>query len=447
MKRAPRGRGGQTLVAAVLMATAALVIVPLLVFSVQNEARWTVKQDRSTLAYHLAEAGQDRAVAFLAASDESWSQALAGTPAPGYAGDVQYSDVAGGLYTISLSSGPLADQVTVLTKGRDAGSKEVRAIQAVYGADKSVVADAPLLSGFIAQGPVGYQSTMHVYWGAITSYTGLTVSGTPPPYHPLKISKGSISPWDASPTPPNADPSKGYSAYDPTLTTPPQLDFDRYRALAKATVLPDPQLSGGSRGSQTAAWRGTGYFDAGSKPKEVDFKNYVLDCSTCVIFIERDNAKLEGSGYMHIAALIVHSGNIHIHNSGANPYVVSVPTAAWQQYTAGTAAHPQSPDTAAVDEYPGDGGYRLTKPTYSIPTAAFDGVGNTGMAFHGLLYSYSFNCSGGNNTLVGQFLIGPGGTKVNTIVLYYDPSVAIGGKYKDPTVLRRSWREVVASWP
>lgn len=439
-------RRGQALLIALLLFTLAVITLPLVVYSVQNEGRWAVKAGRSSIAYHLAEAGQDRAVAYLARSEANWNSVFSGSPAAGYVGDVQYSDLGGGLYEVNISSGPGAGQVTVLTKGRDASTKETRAIQAVYTTGTGDLAGGPLLSGFVVQGAMSYSSTMRIYWGQITSYTSLTVA-SPYPYHPLKVSAGAISPWDTSANPPNSNATKGYTAYDTNLGSSPSLDFDYYRAVAQATSAPIPSSLGGNNGSQTAAWRGTGYFDAGAKVQQVDFKNYTFVCSTCVLFVEGDNAVIDGSGYMHVGALIIRSGNIHIHNSGANPYTVSVPTDVWKQYVAGTAVNGQSPDTSAVDEYPGDGGYHATKPTYTIPTPAFDGSGNTGMAFHGLLYANSFNCSGGDNTLVGQFLVGPGGMKVNTMVLYYDPTVATGAHYANGQVVRMQWNELVSPWP
>lgn len=431
-------RKGQTLAIAVMLTAVALIMIPLIVSQVQNEAKWAVKQSRSNIAYHLAEAAQDRAIWYLALSSANWSAALSATPITGYNGDVQYDDVPGGKYTITFSSGPAADEVTVTTKGRDAAG-EVRAISAIYSGTL-------LLSGFVAQGSVDYQSTFSVFWGQVTSYTSITMSGSI--YHPNKVAKGAISPFDSSPTPPNADSTKGYSAYDTSLTSPPVIDFSYYREKAKLSYIPDPStIGGGSHGSQSATYRGTGYFDGGTSSKEVKFKNYTLDCSTCVIFIENNKAKLDGTGYMHVEALIVYSANIHIHNTGANPYVVSVPTDAWKQYAAGTITTPTMPDSASPDEYPGDGGYHSAKPTYSIPTAAFDGASNTGMAFHGFLYANSFDCNGGFNSNVGQFQIGPGGTSISSMIIYFDPAVAGNVKYTKSSLRRVSWDEVLSSWP
>lgn len=434
-------QNGQVLVGALLLMMLALIMIPLLVMYVQNEAKWTVKQSRSGNAYHLAESAQERAVFYLVQSTANWSSALSGTPITGFSGDVQYSDVAGGLYTIYITSGPLAYQATITTKGRDTSNTEVRTIKAIYSG-------STLNSGWIAQGSVNYTTSFNIFWGQLTSYTSIADASAA--YHPIKVAKGAVSPWDSDPTAPNSDSTKGYIAYDPSLTDPATPDFAYYRAKAKATIAPNPaNIGSGSNGGQTAPYLGTGYFDGAS---EVLFKAYTFDCSTCVFFIETGKAKTDGAGYLKLEAMIVYVQNIHIHSLGANPYVVSVPTDAWKQYAAGTWTNPTTPDTSAVDEYPGDGGYHAVKTSYTIPNGGgvgplFDTTGNTGMSFHGFLYSYSFNCGGGTNVNVGSFLIGPGGSSITTMIIYFDPAVAGNVKYTKSQIVRASWDEILSSWP
>jgi len=431
-------RKANILVISILITLVAAIIIPLMIMHIQNESKWTLKESRSTTAYHLAEAGQDKAVWYLAQSQTHWMDALSGNPISGYNGDVQYSDISGGLYTIKITSGPLAYQVTVITKGRDTSTNEVRTIKAVYSG-------AALLSGMIAQGGFDYHPGFTVYWGQVVSFTSINQTGTPA-YHPIKVSKGAVTPWDSDPAPPNSDPVKNYTSYSESLTEPPVVDFDYYRAKAKATICPDPsKIGGGSNGGQTATWKETGYFDG---TKEVKFKDYTFNCSTCVFFMEQSNVKTDGNGYLRLEAMIVYTGNIHIHAKGANPYTISVPTDAWKQYTSATVSNPYGPgDTAAVDEYPGDCGYHTVCPTYTIPVTKYDGTGNTGMTFHGFLYAYSFDCSGGNNSQVGQILIGPGGTTLNTMVIYFEPTVSTNVHYKKSQFARESWDEIVSTWP
>lgn len=477
---APRGgEKGQTLVIAVLLLLVALIMVPYLVTKVQNEGRWTVKEARTTAAYHLAEAGQDRAVWQLVASTQSWMNAVSGSTTTGYHGDVQYSDVPGGLYTIRISSGPGVNQVTVITKGRDTSRNELRSIKAVY-------AGAALQSGLLTQGTFGFNSSFYVYWGQITSYSNITQQagrtaydgchhGSPSGssvntvlYYPYKDSASSISPWKMNANPPTSDPNKNYTAYDKNLPAMPEVDFNYYRALAQNSLVPVPKDAHGhvADGGRSAQWRGTGYFDGPGS--SLVWQNYTLNCSTCVIFVENDEVYVgagagdTGPGYMIVNAFILFNGNLHEHSDGIYAYQMPVPSNAWQQFTAGTYSNPTSGDTATSNEYPGDCGYHTTCATYTIPNSShstnatysappFDQCQNTGLAFRGFLYANSFDCAAGQNTIAGQVFIGPGGTDIGTggvtHVIYYDPTVAAGVHYVRPPLTRMSWNEQLASWP
>jgi len=445
---------GQVLVIVILLLAVALITVPLLVKYVQYEGKWTIKQSRSTTAYHLAEAGQDRAIWYLVQSTGNWSRAVSGESLAGYCGDVQYSDMEGGLYTINITSGPMTSEVTVVTKGIDSSNNEVRAVKAIYSG-------SAFQSGFVAKGGIEYKPNFNVHWGQVTSYTNIELANQNAPRYPAKDSAGEIDPWDTDSNPPNSDSNYNYVSFDDTLSYP-EIDFDYYRTKSKLTQLPDPASvscgggggkgkkggGGGSNGGQSAEWQGTGYFDGTG---EVKFKCYNVECSTCVIFIESGKVKIEDTAsdraVMRLEALIVYSQNIHIHSNGADPYDIAVPTDAWKQYTAGTPLNPTGPgDTAAVDEYPGDGGYHVVKTTYTAPVALFDGSGNTGVAFHGFMYTYEFHCSGGNNILVGQFNVGSGGTQINTMTIYYDPSIAQNVHYEQVPISRVSWDEIVSDW-
>lgn len=437
-----RGDSGQALIISVLLMLLALIFIPNLILLVQREARWSVKQSRSDKAYHLAEAGQDRGLWFLSFSTANWTAALEGITLSGYNFDKEYADIDGGTYKIKITSGPGTGKVTVESRGRDDKQSSVRAVSALYSGNIQ-------LSGFVAQGAIEYEDDFTVYWGQVTSFTLIELDDADI-YHPIKISGGGIDDWDEDPNPPNEDPAKNYETYV-DLGEYPIVDFDYYRQKAKETRAPNPQDFGGKDGDRSAEWDGTGYFDG---TKEVKWKDYTFDCSTCVFFLENSKAKIEKSGYLHLEGLIVYTKNIHIHNDGANPYTINVPTDAWKQYTAGTFVNPQSPDTAAVNEYPGDGGLGSVKPTYTIPnggqswpsTEPFDGEDNTGMSFHGFLYTNSFDCNGGKNSNVGQFMIGPGGTDISTMIIYFDPSAAAAVRYVRTPIKRISWDEVVREW-
>lgn len=498
----PLGREGQTLVIAILMLMVALIMIPYLVIKTQNEGKWTVKEARTTTAYHLAEAGQDRAVWYLAASTANWSNALNGVAITGYQGDVQYSDVSGGLYDINFSSGPAAYEITVVTKGRDSSTKEVRSIKAVY-------AGAAMSSGLITEGSFGLNPSFYVWWGQITAYgpitqqtgssygwgsvkttaytgckNGSALNGVDEiPYYPYKDSASEVSPWDTSPTPPNSSTTENYTAYDTTLPSLPTINFDYYRSLAQNTVIPTPYDQDGkiSTGARNSQWAGTGYFDGagqgganaatggdnctGTSGNELNWYNYSFNCSTCVIFFENDNLMLcagSKASPLILDALILYQGNLHLHSTG-EVYNLTPPSNAWEQYTAGTYGNPEGPgDSASSDEYPGDCGLHTTCSTYTVPNGShtattftappFDNCGNTGLAFRGFLYVDEFNCAEGLNVISGQVYVGPDGTSIGTgddvaHIIYYDPTIASAVQFVRPPLTRESWTEQVTTWP
>ena len=504
-KRQNLGQKGQTLVIAIMLVMVALIMVPYLVMKVQNEGRWSVKEARTTTAYHQAEAGQDRAVWQLVSSTGAWYNALVGNPTPGYAGDVQYSDVTGGLYDINITSGPNASQVTVITKGRDTSTKEVREIMAVYSG-------IAMQSGLISTGNFDLNPDFFVYWGQITSYaninqttvgggaytafTGCDASGNPTgglgkptiPFYPYKDASSQVAPWKTTNTPPLCDATKNYCAYDKKLPAVPVLDFNFYRSVAQNSIMPIPKDGAGvlADGGRSAAWVGTGYFNGPGKGgyptatgdngcdttsgNDLQWNKYIVNCSTCAIFFENDNLTVcSGPGSLIVGAMVLFKGNLHLHSNGIYAYQLTPPPNAWQQYTAGTYVTPTVGDTAANNQYPGDCGLNTTCATYTVPNSSHPGVGmpgykayvaptfdqcaNTGLSFRGFMYVDGFNCALGNNSISGQVFVGPDGTNIGagggvTHVIYYDAGIGAAVRYQYPPLSRVSWNEKTASsWP
>ena len=80
-----RGQMAITMVISVLLLL--LIAIPMMDTYVKNEAKWTVKERKSTLAFHLAEAGLDRAVWRLNEKSTNWDDAALGTVFTGYNND------------------------------------------------------------------------------------------------------------------------------------------------------------------------------------------------------------------------------------------------------------------------------------------------------------------------------------------------------------------------
>jgi Tfp pilus assembly protein PilX len=110
---APWGRGllsrarpaGQVLVGAILVVSVLLLIVPLMVQWSRQEARWSVKQQKSTVAFNLADAAIDRGMWKLKSSTSCWAQAAVGTVQAGYNFDTVYTDIEGGRVPDSVFDG------------------------------------------------------------------------------------------------------------------------------------------------------------------------------------------------------------------------------------------------------------------------------------------------------------------------------------------------------
>ena len=78
MTNIEKSEKGAVLVAAIMALLVLAILVPALVFQVQNESRMTMKQKRSTAAFYAAEAGVDRALWMLRQSTGTYNEVLEG---------------------------------------------------------------------------------------------------------------------------------------------------------------------------------------------------------------------------------------------------------------------------------------------------------------------------------------------------------------------------------
>src|SRR5437016_5464231 len=137
MKRTrPTGpEDGQILALVLIILMIMCTLVPLMVFFVMKESTWTAKQAENTRAFHMSEAGIEKGYLELSLSTQTWVTLMLGgasAPITNYHFDKEFTDVDGGSYKISITSGPQAQQATVYAVGRDNLKRELRAIKAVY---------------------------------------------------------------------------------------------------------------------------------------------------------------------------------------------------------------------------------------------------------------------------------------------------------------------------
>src|SRR5690348_15885534 len=129
-------QSGFMLVMVIILLLVITIAIPSLINWVRQETKDTVKVKRSSTAFHLAEAGADRGVWKLQESLVTWQAAKStATPVTDYTGSTifsfTFSNGKVGQYDVKFSTGPGTGQVTVLSKGLDPSTRELRAVQVV----------------------------------------------------------------------------------------------------------------------------------------------------------------------------------------------------------------------------------------------------------------------------------------------------------------------------
>ena len=85
---------GQLIVGVMLLLVVMATLVPLMVLYTQREAKWSIKQDQTTTAFHLAEAGIEKGFRALARSTGTWFDLIEyGTPIANYQFDHTFDDI------------------------------------------------------------------------------------------------------------------------------------------------------------------------------------------------------------------------------------------------------------------------------------------------------------------------------------------------------------------
>jgi len=223
---------GQLIISVIGILLFLMVIIPALIFWVNNQAKWSVKQQKTTTAFNLAEAAIDRGVWKLKSSTGTWDQASKGIVITGYNFDVVYKDIPNGEYRIKFSSGPNPKEVTIYGEGKDLTSQEIRAIKAVYR--NQVIPGA-----MISRGIITWANAFSAHWGPIMSHNNINITdaNAAKDYFPRKFSRqvvqctiGSYPRDQNGLNPPNTDNTEWWSDYPvPDL---PVLDFVALRSSA-----------------------------------------------------------------------------------------------------------------------------------------------------------------------------------------------------------------------
>ncbi|MBI3564467.1 MAG: hypothetical protein HY079_04645 [Elusimicrobia bacterium] len=411
---------GQILAGVVLVTMVLLIILPVIVRWVQQDMKMSVKDRKSTIAFNLAEAGVDRAYWKLKSSTSTWSSALNGVAPAGYDFSQVFTDVPGGAYRISITSGPASQQVTVVAEGRDNILREKRALTVVY-------TNQTIPGAIISGAGIGESGGSVVHWGPMLAMNNITLSGSAATNHfPRKLSKQVVLPFDTNGlTPPNTDNLEWWSGYDvPEL---PIFDFAALRSSAAAT--------------NTLNCNGT---VTGTHVNHVACGSSCVNCSTQNLYKDRDynkgyvwywdnNASWTGSN--GIKGTVIVRGNLSI--AGTDSYVpaaMKVPSSAWQEY--------QKIDTAASNQYPGDTGYRSTAATYVLGSCGMGcegGASGSDLGIEGFAYVGGAINMTGDSDVHGALWVEQGWNGAGNVMIFYDDTLVL--PQLNVTLYRSSWKE------
>lgn len=419
-------RNSRGFVLPVVLATLMIlcVLVPLMVMYTQTEAKWSQKQAANTVAFHMAEAGTEKAYLYITRSTQTWASLMLGQEQTNYHFDKKFSDLSGGTYAISITSGPDDDTVTIISVGRDARARETRAIKVVYA--NSLYSATAIYAGRGVQIGGG----VNIEWGGVMSPYTVDSAGRA---HPQFWSASQITGFDTNPSPPNCDGPNccQWHAYQSNLPPAPTIDFDYYRSSAAANT------AGGCPAG------GTNCYYSGS------VSNWNENGTTGAVFIEGD-LTVKSPGMYHQGSMVV-MGNINLPPGvwGRGSASMSMPSDAWKQYCNDWTFYRNNFDSTAPAAFPGLTSTSYTSPSSCKPSAC----SSTKLAINGMFYvGGNFNNGGGgggNSDIYGVlYAVGSASQTANSSVnFYFNASATDGLQATNVTLVRTSWQDWLRDWP
>ena len=470
-----KNSSGQVLAGVVMVMMVLLIIVPAVVTWVQMESRASVKDQKSSLAFNLAEAAVDRGMWKLKSTTSTWANAAAGITLAGYNFDATYTDVPGGSYRVTFSTAANG-RVQVWGEGRDANRKETRSIQATF-------ANASLAGGLLAQGALTYAGVFENHWGPVMSQSNIAITATAATkFYPRKLSKQVVTGTAGNPrdtnglTAPNTNNLEWWSNYSvPKL---PLLDFATMRASAAATgtlnyyngTLTSHTLTGyaswqpgGTNATNIHYLNATnkkcnGYLTTDNHSRHFYDSLHHPNANQNLVWYWDNDVTFTGNGFaygianchaMGLFGTVVVRGNMTLGNGASDcygGYLANIPANAWMEY--------QTTDTTASGQYPGDNGLRSAWTVYNLGVNSWSGQTGpvTDVGFRGLVYV------GGNLTMLAGssaevhgvvWVVGTvtAASGVDTMI-YFDGDLEV--PVLNVILTRESWREVspnTTAWP
>jgi hypothetical protein len=413
---------GQVFFMTALILVTLSAILPLLINLAQNESRWTVKEQKSTRAFHLSEMALERGYQQLLLTTSTWTNVTGGASVPGFNFDTTYTDPSGGEYQIQLSS-TSGGGMFVTAVGRDGSGAELRALRAEYAETGNL-----FTSSIYSAGQVNVNSSANVEWGSILAKNDIDTNGR---YWPRYYSTGKIDPWDTNPAPPNTNNRQWWSYYA-NMPVFPTLDLNYYKTKAQAL------------GAAPAACGGS-YYVVGN----VDFRgcNGGGAGQAGTWYITGNAVFKAGMGGNYIVGDVIALGNLEMNGNGGafKNLTVPVPPTAWKEY-GGTSLL----GILAWVHYKLT--FDLLSPlTYDLAVATnYKATGNAtinNILVNGLMYQGgNFQATGsGNAGFYGVVLTQGQPTLGSNMTLYFNPNITI--QSAEFQAQRVAWEPPSCVWP
>jgi hypothetical protein len=461
-----KNQAGQVLVGVLVLLAIILMLTPQIITMMQNESKWTIKQQKSTDAFNLANGALERGRWKLKSSTSTWITAARGVAISGYNFDTTYRDLSGGTYRIQFSSGPGERQVTIRAEGRDELNKETRSLQ-------EVVQNQTIYSAMMSRGDVSWSIGLVVFWGPIISQGNITladdtVAGI---YYPRKYARGVVLGRPGNQrdtnglTPPNTDNVEWWSEYE-GVPEVPILDFTALRSSAAATGTLNVygcRSSFGVAGAcgNAARWDTRGACTS-SGPHAVHFGNpwchplsakYQPNTDT-VWYWDGDVTFSGGSSSNQSCGLrgtVIVRGNLTIDTPGEYTYTGTVPANAWREHNKFLI---NTYDSATTKEYPADNGLHQTKATFNFGSDTFGVPGLGAGPYVNTIGVRGFTYVGGNLTIlqymdfngavwVNGTVTASGGSMSHSCGIFYNDDLEVPAL--NVILIRQSWKEVPPS--
>lgn len=446
-----RIRKGQIFVVVLITVLFLAVTIPVLIYLFEREAVWSVSHQKRTTAFHLAEAGIERALWKLREKQSNWDWIVSTGPLSGHNNDVIYSDVGAGFYRVVISS-VTRYQFKIVATAKDVIGREFRAIEVIVerrDAPSSVFATSVNVSG-----------SAKIFWGPLMSLGNMELQGSASELYPRKMARGSITRTGG----PVSYRNPCCQDSDPGGLNTDGLEWWSYNSYP----VPDPSVIDTEAYKTQAQSQGLYYTTNQTIPNLVDTNN------SAVRYFDRCNAKFTGSKHFR-GVVIVDGGDLEFSGSGdsaTGSYTVQVSSEAWKEYQKNTpeegdlcvigpwggggSGKPHDGNYANGDDsegdkdcrhqYPGDEGYHQAG-LYNFNSGCVL-HGNSGgaptepISFKGFIYVKGGNISAsGSVSIHGAIQVDQGGSwSSGSFTIFYDPTLEL--KLINTRFSQISWREI-----